>query len=72
MRGTALAGAILLAFAAHASATTVVAAWTPTTLVLGADSLTHTLDEDKYWSVCKINVSNGAFWAAAGVPPIRR
>ena len=66
MRGTALAGAILLAFAAHASATTVVAARTPTTLVLGADSLTHTLDEDKYWSVCKINVSNGVFWAAAG------
>jgi hypothetical protein len=66
MHRTALAGMFLLAFASHASATTVVAAWTPTTLVLGADSLTHTLDEDKYWSICKINVSGDVFWAAAG------
>jgi hypothetical protein len=66
MRVILWAAILLLALAPPAKATTVVLAWTPTATAFGADSLTHTLDEDRYWSICKINVVGSVFWAAAG------
>ena len=35
--------------------------------VIGADSLTHTLDDDKRWSMCKIRRATPVVWAATGI-----
>ena len=67
MRIALSAAAIFFALSSQTAATTVVAVWTPTTTALGADSLTHTLDENKYWSICKIRSVNNVFWAGSGV-----
>jgi hypothetical protein len=63
----ALAGALLCTIAGPAGATTLVAVWTPTTTVIGADSLTHTLDDGKRWSMCKIRRAGPVVWAATGI-----
>src|SRR5258708_2527113 len=62
-----LAGALLWTIAGPAGATTLVAVWTPTATVIGADSLAHTLDDEKRWSKCKIRRAAPVVWAAAGL-----
>jgi hypothetical protein len=67
MRVALLTLAILWAFRFDAQATSIVAVWTPAKTVLGADSLTHTLDNSKYWSICKIGIANKVYWSASGL-----
>lgn len=50
-----------------AGATTLVAVWTPTAAVIGADSLVHTLDGEKRWSKCKIRRAAPVVWSATGI-----
>ncbi|MEH2513139.1 hypothetical protein V1291_004493 [Nitrobacteraceae bacterium AZCC 1564] len=63
----ALGGGLLGMIAGPAGATTLVAAWTPTTTVIGADSFTHTLDDEKQWSKCKIRRAGPVLWTATGI-----
>jgi hypothetical protein len=62
-----LAGALLGMVAGSADATTLVAVWSPGGTVIGADSLIHTLDDDKRWSKCKIRRATPVVWAATGI-----
>jgi hypothetical protein len=63
----ALSGALPGIIAGPAGATTLVAVWTPTVTMIGADSLIHTLDDNKRWSKCKIRRAASVVWAAAGI-----
>ncbi len=63
----ALVAALLGMIATQASATTVVVVWTPTTTVIGTDSLTHTLDDEEHSSKCKIRRAGSVVWAATGI-----
>jgi hypothetical protein len=59
--------ALFCAPAGRAYATTVIAVWTPSAIIMGADSLTHTLDDTKRWSVCKIGRADRIVWSQTGI-----
>ena len=44
-----------------------VVAWTPTVAAIDVDSLTHTLSNEKFWSICKIRNVENVYWAASGI-----
>jgi hypothetical protein len=48
-------------------ATTVIAVWTPTEIVLGADSLVTDGGIQNSWTQCKMNSSNNIFWGESQI-----
>ena len=52
----------------EAKATTIIAVWTPNSTFIAADGkASHSSENSAHETICKINVANNVFWAAAGL-----
>ncbi len=67
MRSVSLTIAALLLLSNPARATSVVAVWTPTAVVIGADSKINTIDRSATSKLCKLHALRDVVWSSSGI-----